>query len=122
MRFPRIKAQGQGFYHVISRIVAGVFVFGTAGLRRVASEKFRSMMGRQAAFSGVQILDYSLMSNHFHLICFVPEARPLSVDEVLERIGAKIKISDPSLIEAADSVEGSRRFHIDETSDLSPPK
>jgi putative transposase len=99
MRFPRIKAQGQGFYHVISRIVAGVFVFGTAGLRRVASEKFRSMMGRQAAFSGVQILDYSLMSNHFHLICFVPEARPLSVDEVLERIGAKIKISDPSLIE-----------------------
>src|ERR1700676_2808013 len=113
MRFPRVKAQGQGFYHVSSRIVAGVFVFGTAGLRRVASEKFRSMMGRQAAFSGVQILDYSLMSNHFHLICFVPEARPLSVDEVLERIGAlygperveKLRTLQTRLAELSDGLE-----------------
>jgi putative transposase len=113
MRFPRVKAQGQGFYHVISRIVAGVFVFGTAGLRRVASEKFRSMMGRQAAFSGVQILDYSLMSNHFHLVCFVPEARPLSVDEVLERIGAlygperveKLRTLQTRLAELPDGLE-----------------
>jgi len=28
------------------------------------------------------------MSNHFHLVCFVPEPRLLSIDEVLERIEA----------------------------------
>ncbi len=88
MRFRRVKAEGQGFYHIISRTVAGLFLFGTSGERRNAAEKFLSMARSHSAFSGVRILDYTLMSNHFHLVCFVPEPRLLSIDEVLERIEA----------------------------------
>jgi hypothetical protein len=53
------------------------------------------------------------MSNHFHLVCFVPEARPLSVDEVLERIGAlygperveKLRALQTRLAELPDGLE-----------------
>src|ERR1700676_2516145 len=89
MRFPRVLAEGHGFYHVISRVVAGFFPFGTSGLQGEDAERFVSMIGSYSAFSGIQILDYSLMSNHFHLVCFVPKPRLLSVEEVLERIAAR---------------------------------
>jgi hypothetical protein len=29
MRFPRVKADGQGFYHCVSRVVEGRFIFLT---------------------------------------------------------------------------------------------
>ena len=31
MRFPRVKAEGQGFYHCVSRVVDRQFIFQTAG-------------------------------------------------------------------------------------------
>jgi hypothetical protein len=40
------------------------------------------------AFSGIRVLDYALMFNHFHLLCEVPEPKTLSEPEVLERIEA----------------------------------
>jgi hypothetical protein len=46
------------------------------------------MMRRLEAFSGVRLLDYVIMGNHFHLLCEVPEPSPLSENEVLERIEA----------------------------------
>ena len=45
-------------------------------------------MRRLEAFSGVRVLDYVIMGNHFHLLCEVPEPRPLSDNEVLERVAA----------------------------------
>ena len=33
MRFRRVKAEGQGFYHIVSRTLAGLFLFGTSGKR-----------------------------------------------------------------------------------------
>ena len=45
-------------------------------------------MRAEEAFCGVRVLDYVIMSNHFHLVCEVPDPRPLSQSEVLERIGA----------------------------------
>jgi len=30
MRFPRVKAEGQSFYHCISRVVEGRFIFGSS--------------------------------------------------------------------------------------------
>jgi putative transposase len=45
-------------------------------------------MRRLEAFSGVRVLTYVLMANHFHLLCEVPEPRLLSQSEVLERIQA----------------------------------
>jgi REP element-mobilizing transposase RayT len=88
MRFPRVLAEGQGFYHAFSRTVPGLIIFDTSGKRCDNAEEFRSRMWTLATFCGVRILDYSLMSNHFHLVFEVPEPRPLSIDEVLERIAA----------------------------------
>ena len=43
MRFPRVKAEGQGFYHCISRVVEGRFNFGTSALHGV----FLAAMGAE---------------------------------------------------------------------------
>jgi len=88
MRFPRVKAEGQSFYHCISRVVEGRFIFGTSGQGGLEAKHFVSLMRRLEAFSGVRVLTYALMANHFHLLCEVPEARLLSQSEVLERIQA----------------------------------
>ncbi len=88
MRFPRVKAQGQGFYHCISGFVHGLSVFGASDGRCLEAEEFISLMRRREAFSGIQVLDYVLMNNHFHLVCKVPERKLLTQSEMLERIEA----------------------------------
>ena len=88
MRLCRVKAEGQGFYHAMSRTVPGVVIFDTSGKRCENAEEFLSRMWALATFCGARILDYSLMSNHFHLVFEVPKPRPLSIEEVLERIAA----------------------------------
>jgi hypothetical protein len=69
MRFPRVKADGQGFYHCVSRVVEGRFIFQTSGHGSVEAERFTELMRRLEAFSGIRVLTYVLMSNHFHLLC-----------------------------------------------------
>jgi putative transposase len=88
MRFPRVKAEGLGFYHCISRVVDGLFIFGSCSEGRLAAKHFLSLMRRVEGFTGVRVLNYVLMSNHVHLLCEVPEPRFLSQKEVLERIQA----------------------------------
>src|ERR1700683_1958945 len=68
MRFPRVKAEGQSFYHCISRVVEGRFIFGSSGHPSLAAEIFLSLMRSLEAFSGVRVLTYALMGNHFHLL------------------------------------------------------
>ena len=86
MRFPRVKGQGRSFYHCISRFVHGLFIFGTSGGRCPEAEEFLSLVRRWAAFGGIRIRKYVLMANHFHLLCEVPESKPLTQNELLERI------------------------------------
>src|SRR6516162_5085657 len=88
MRFPRAKAEGQGFYHCLSRVVEGRFIFQTSGHGSVEAERFIKLMRRLEAFSGVRVLTFVLMSNHFHLLCEVPEPKIISEAEVLERVEA----------------------------------
>src|SRR6516165_758530 len=82
MRFPRVKADGQGYCHCVSRVVEGHFIFQTSGHGSVEAERFIELMRRLEAFSGVRVLTYVLMSNHFHLLCEVPEPKTLSEAEV----------------------------------------
>jgi putative transposase len=88
MRFPRVKANGHGFYHCISRVVEGRFIFQTSGHGSAEAERFIKLMRGLEAFSGIRVLTYALMSNHFHLLCEVPEPKPLSEAEVLARVEA----------------------------------
>ena len=55
-------------YHVMSRTAGGEKLFG-----EVEKEAFRRLMWRMARFSGVEILTYALMANHFHILVKVPE-------------------------------------------------
>src|SRR6056297_3006778 len=55
-------------YHTMSRIAGGEMLFGD-----IEKEAFRKMMRRLERFSGVEILTYAVMGNHFHLLLRVPE-------------------------------------------------
>ncbi|MBK1792495.1 transposase [Persicirhabdus sediminis] len=54
-------------YHVMSRTTGGDFLFGDQ-----EKEAFLKIMWRQARFSGIKILTYCIMDNHFHLLIRVP--------------------------------------------------
>ena len=50
-----------------------------------SKEVFRKQMHTMADFCGVQILTYCLMSNHVHLLVRVPEAEPITDQELVRR-------------------------------------
>ncbi|MFV0336674.1 MAG: transposase [Chthoniobacterales bacterium] len=71
-----------GYYHCISRVIEKRFIFDD-------EEKtyFYYLMRRLERFTGVEIVTYCLMSNHFHLLLRVPapgKLAPFSLSE-LER-------------------------------------
>jgi REP element-mobilizing transposase RayT len=57
-------------YHTMSRVAGGELLFGD-----VEKEAFRKLMRRMERFSGVEVLTYAVMGNHFHLLVRVPERR-----------------------------------------------
>ena len=64
----RIKIAGRGaVYHCISRVVGGQKLLGS-----LEQEQLREMLWQQAAFSGLEVITYCLMSNHIHLLVRVP--------------------------------------------------
>jgi putative transposase len=88
MRRPRIKAQGLGFYHCISRSVEGRVIFPNSGVASEEGEKFVQLMCKLEQFCGVRVLTFALMSTHYHILCEVPEPIELSDAELLTRIEA----------------------------------
>jgi len=54
-------------YHVISRTCGGEVVFDD-----VEKEALRRVIWRMAEFSGIKVVTYCLMGNHFHLLAEVP--------------------------------------------------
>ncbi|MFT4546541.1 MAG: putative transposase [Verrucomicrobiales bacterium] len=55
-------------YHVISRVVNREIVFGD-----VEKEKFKAILDKQLEFSGLRLLAWCVMGNHFHLLLQVPD-------------------------------------------------
>ena len=82
-RVNRIKAEGVAYYHVISRIANQAFLLKGAKIK----DTVVNMLYRAAEFSGVDVLSYVVMDNHFHLCIRVPEKTLEIEDEVLRRIG-----------------------------------
>jgi hypothetical protein len=56
MRFPRVKADSHGFYHCVSRVVEGRFIFQVSDHGSVEAERFIKLMRCLEAFSGVRVL------------------------------------------------------------------
>ena len=81
MRQARVKVDGTGCYHVVSRIVDRAFKLDDG-----EKEIFRRMMRKAEAFSGVRVLTYAVMSNHFHMLVEVPERGEVREAELLRRM------------------------------------
>ena len=81
MRRPRVKLPGEGFYHVVSRIGGKRFLLDD-GEKRI----LLSLVRAAAVFSGVDLLSYALMDNHFHLLVRVRPRGSLSEGELRRRI------------------------------------
>jgi hypothetical protein len=83
MREARIKVDpkiGEAVYHCISRSVAKQSLFDP-----VAREVFRRQLWLAAEFCGLQLITYTILSNHFHVTVRVPRKTPVSDQELLRR-------------------------------------
>ena len=78
----RIKAEGAGYYHCISRVIERQFKFGDR-----EKETFTGFMRKVEDFAGVKILTHCVMSNHFHILVKVPEREEISDEELVRRLG-----------------------------------
>jgi REP element-mobilizing transposase RayT len=70
-------------YHCISRTINGEKLFDAH-----AKEILQKQLHQAAEFSGVEIVTYALMSNHFHVLVRVPEQGVVSNEELLRRYKA----------------------------------
>lgn len=68
------------YHHLMSRIAHQVF-FLTEDVRNDLIEMIR----RSAEFHGIKLIAWCIMTNHFHLLAYLPEAEILSEDEVIRR-------------------------------------
>ena len=80
MRKARLLGEGLSHYHCMSRVVDKRFIFGDEEKR-----VFVGLMRKLEAFTGIRVLTWCVMSNHFHLLLEVPERIELSDEAVLER-------------------------------------
>jgi len=68
------------YFHLMSRTVNGEAWFG-----ELEKEVFRKMIRQVADFSGINVITYAVMKNHFHLFVEVPEKSSEISDEELVR-------------------------------------
>lgn len=95
MRQARIKIdsrEAEALYHCMSRTVNGEFMFTEADM-----EFFRTQLWRVAEYCGVQVLTYTFMANHFHVVVRVPKKDAIIGDEELLR---RYHVLNPKLSKA----------------------
>ena len=54
--------------------------------RALGKDRAVALMRRVEEFSGVVVLAYAFMSNHFHIFIYVPDAEQIGEEEILRRI------------------------------------
>ena len=85
-RTARIKQESEcvANYHLMSRTNNKVFLFADPHMRDLLVEALR----RAAAFSGVELLAFTIMFNHFHAITRVDRTGgPVPEEELIRRVG-----------------------------------
>ena len=91
MRKARITACGSGYYHCMSRIIERRQLLNDG-----EKEVLRNLMRKLEGFSGVKILTYSILSNHWHMLLYIPPRQDISDDELLRRLAF---IYDQSIVD-----------------------
>ena len=126
MRVRRTKVSGAAaVYHCMTRTVNGEMLF-----KDREKEMLRKMLWQAADFSGVEILTYCIMSNHFHVLVRVPEKEELSDAELMRRYkvlypkptkyqSASTKVMEEKLKEGGDEAEAIRRKLLARMADVS---
>ena len=69
-------------HHIMNRIAHRVFF-----LRDEERNDFIEMMRRVAEFTGIQLLGWCVMNNHFHILAYLPERKEVDEAEVVRRVG-----------------------------------
>lgn len=69
-------------HHITSRIAHRVYFLGEDERNDLIE-----MLRRAAGFSGIQLLAWCIMTNHFHFLVHLPQPAEISDDEVLSRVG-----------------------------------
>jgi len=85
-------------HHLTSRIAHQAFFLGDD-----ERNDFVSLMIRVSEFSGVELLGWCIMNNHFHIYVYLPEPPVLSDDEILERYH-RLKGDASRLLSESDKV------------------
>jgi len=126
MRVRRTKIHGAtAVYHCMTRTVNGEMLFDNR-----EKEILRKMLWQVADFSGVEILTYCIMSNHFHVLVRVPEKEMLSDRELMRRYKvlypkptkyqtASIQVMEETLKENGEEAEALRKKLLARMSDVS---
>jgi REP element-mobilizing transposase RayT len=81
MRIARVRGSGLSHYHVISRVIERRFA-----LDRTEKERLRKLMRQTENFTGVRVLTYTILDNHFHALLEVDRDAQVSDEEVLKRV------------------------------------
>ena len=81
MRPLRATVPERAFYHEMSRALEKRPIFDA-----LAAEMFRRFLRQVEAFSGVKVVTYCVMSNHFHILLQVPERQSISDEEMFRRL------------------------------------
>ena len=89
MRKNRVIEQNR-CYHLVSRLAHRTFFLDDEEKDRAVA-----LMRRVEEFSGVVVLAYAFMSNHFHIFIYVPSAEEIGEGEILRRI--RVLYRDASL-------------------------
>lgn len=129
MRQARIKVdavEGAAVYHAMSRTVNGEHL-----LDDVAKEVLRKQLWQIADYCGLEIITYTIMANHFHVLVRVPKKSPIPDEELLRRYRvlypkptkyqtAKLEVIQSQLKKHDPEAQAWRNRQLAMTGDLSP--
>lgn len=112
-------------YHVMTRTVNGELLF-----KDREKEVLRKMIRQVADFSGVEVLTYCIMSNHFHVLVGVPDAPAITDRELMRRYKvlypkptqyqeASAELIEKQLREGGEEADEFRRKMLTRMSDVS---
>lgn len=84
MRIARVRGGAVSYYHVVSRVIERRFA-----LDQTEKERLRRLMRQTEAFTGVKVLTYAILDNHWHGLLEVDCAAEVSDAEVLKRVSER---------------------------------
>lgn len=87
-------------FHVISRMAFHMLNMGDE-----EKKVLRGMLEKQATFSGMKVLSFCLLDNHFHLLIKVPYQPDISDEVLLKRYSALYTDADPRYTMMPDDLQ-----------------